>query len=413
MRRRKNKLLLICILLSGSGLAQQFHYSASLDVVSQDGFYSIPVTPSLSSNLKTDLSDIRIADEKGQWVPHIINWSQKNAATTNRYFELPVIKKENINTATILFVNNAAKKNLSGLFLLIKNSAAGRTVIVSGSDDQTSWFSITDSISLKASLLSDGRPAFAIAFPVVNYNFFRVTIYNGRNDPLNILNVIYEAPDDHAMAETYIPNPSLKFIQNDSAGYSLVRIENPDSFHVNRWNLSVSSPKFFERRARLYSGSSGDRIQDLLRSAPLREYILTSEGSTDGYETPWIKNIVFYLLIENRDNPPLKITVINTEQIRKELVTYLEKGKRYHLLFDDPKAIPPDYDLQIFKHEIPGSLVSLNIAGKVAIHSLIGTNNKSGRRTWIWPVMIAVLITMGFFTWSLIRDMKKQNSTRK
>ena len=413
MRPAKNRLLLVCLISSCCGTAQQFHYTASLDLVNQDGFYSIPVTPSLSSCLKTDLNDIRIIDEKGQWIPHIINWSQKNAAITNRYLELPVVKKENNNAATTVIVSNTAKKNLSGIFLLIKNSAAGRTVVVSGSDDKLNWFSITDSISLKASLLSEDKPAFAIAFPVVNYNFFRISVYNGRNDPLNIQKVIYESQDDHAISESYISNPPLKFNQNDSAGFSVVRIENPDSFHVNRLNLSVSSPKFFERRASLYNGNSGGRIQDLLMTRPLREYILTSAGIKEGYETPCIKSNYFYLLIENRDNPPLKISGIGTEQVRKELIAYLEKGKHYRLLFDDLKAMPADYDLQIFRNEIPRNLMTLNAGEKVVITSLVNSNKKIDRKRWIWPVMITVLIIMGFFTWSLVRDMKKQNTRAK
>ncbi len=86
---------MIALLVSCCATAQQFQYTAMLDTVGKDGFYSIPVSPELSSYIKTDLSDIRIADEKNQWIPHIINWSLKNIDVDNVYYELPVIKKKN------------------------------------------------------------------------------------------------------------------------------------------------------------------------------------------------------------------------------------------------------------------------------------------------------------------------------
>ncbi|MEJ0104684.1 MAG: hypothetical protein WDO19_19945 [Bacteroidota bacterium] len=95
-----------------------------LDTVGKDGFYSIPVSPELSSYIKTDLSDIRIADEKNQWIPHIINWSLKNIDVDNVYYELPVIKKKNTKNSTIIIVNNPGKNNVSNLFLELKNTAA-------------------------------------------------------------------------------------------------------------------------------------------------------------------------------------------------------------------------------------------------------------------------------------------------
>ncbi len=53
--------------------------------------------------MKPDLSDIRIVDEKGQWIPHIINWSLKNVTNHNLLLDLPVLSNNKGDQATTQF----------------------------------------------------------------------------------------------------------------------------------------------------------------------------------------------------------------------------------------------------------------------------------------------------------------------
>ncbi|MES1221566.1 MAG: hypothetical protein ABUT20_39060 [Bacteroidota bacterium] len=412
MRKKKNKFLLLGLFLSYYGQAQQFHHTALMDRISKDGFYSIPITPVLSGYLKTDLSDIRIADEKGQWVPHLTNWSLKNTIIHNVYVELPVIKKENTDAATIIVAGNTGKRNLSNLFVIVKNTSASRKVVLSGSDDQKNWFTITDSLFLKASMILENKPAFNIEFPVVNYNYFKIALFNGESDPLNIQQVMSDVPGDSRITETFIENPASRFTQKDTAGFSVVRIENPGPFHFNRFKISVSSPRFFDRRARLYHNAAKESINSILHTAPTEEYVLSSRNA-DSYETPVLKSKVFYLLIENGDNPPLQITGVETNQVKKELIAYLEKGHDYKLFFDDSAAKEPDYDLKKFRDIIPDSLVQLSMDKIITVAPAVTdkTEIRNDRKQWIWPAIIAVILLLSYFTRSLIRDMKKRNNS--
>ncbi|MEJ0104683.1 MAG: hypothetical protein WDO19_19940 [Bacteroidota bacterium] len=206
--------------------------------------------------------------------------------------------------------------------------------VISGGDDQKSWFTITDSILLSApEIIAGNKPAFKISFPFVNYNYFKIIIFNGKNDPFNIQEVMNDGPGVMEKKERFITNPQPIFTQKDTTGFSLIRIENPKPFHFNKLKISVSSPKFFDRRAKLYAGSSAENINSLMRLRPVKEYILTS-GNTEDYATSWMKDSLFYLLIENKDNPPLQIKDITTEQISKELIAYLEKESNtgYYLI---------------------------------------------------------------------------------
>ena len=52
--------------------AQNFTEKANLQSITTDGFYSISITPQLSSYITVDYKDLRIADDKSQFVPYVI-----------------------------------------------------------------------------------------------------------------------------------------------------------------------------------------------------------------------------------------------------------------------------------------------------------------------------------------------------
>jgi hypothetical protein len=58
------------------------------------------------------------------------------------------------------------------------------------------------------------------------------------------------------------------------------------------------------------------------------------------------------LMIENGDNPPLKIQSITLEYAADTLIFEPAKGKTYDLLYGNPNAPKPQYDLEQFKSEI-------------------------------------------------------------
>lgn len=410
MQRKRNSIWALSLLLSCCVQAQQFRHSCVLDTVKETGFYSIAVSPQLSAYIKRDLSDIRISDEKGQWIPHIINYPAHNRTTDAfLYSTLPVIKKESVNSKTVLIIHNPGIEKISNLYFTTKNTSASRFAALSGSDDNKTWFSIADSLLLrKPELFADNKIALNITFPLVNYAYFRVTIDNGKNDPLNILEALSYGPALPDSSQRFIENPKASFQQTDSAGFSLIRVDNGYNFHFSKLNIHISSPKYFERRTRLYISHPGN-IHSLLQSQPVADFIISS-GNYKGYEVPLLKDSVFYLLVENNDNPPVRVEVISTEQENKEIIAYLEKGKNYQLMFDDLNGVAPTYDLRQFQSVIPKSIQRLKTGDikTISTNSII-SQSKKNTKWWIWPTILLVIILLGYLTWSLTKDMKKSS----
>jgi hypothetical protein len=404
--RKCNSIMVIGLFLSFCTQAQQFRHRCPLDTVKETGFYSIVISPELSAYIKTDLNDVRIADEKKQWVPHIINYPAQNKPADSVYTMLPVIKKESNNSKTALVVRNPLHITLSDLYLTLKNTAASRFAALSGSDDNKKWFTIADSLLLKQPFyFPDQKVALNISFPPVSYAYFRITIDNGKKDPLNLLEVLNYGPVLQDSVQHFIENPPASFQQTDSTGFSLIRVINRNNFHFSKLNIQVSSPKYFERRTRLYR-SPVSSILSALQATPINDFLISS-GNYKGYDVSLMKDSVFYLLVENDDNPPVRVEAISTQQESKEIIAYLEKGKNYQLLFDDLNAIAGTYDLKHFKDLIPKSSQRLKTGIVTAISNPTIIQARKNMDWWIWPTVLGVIILLSYLTWSLTRDMKK------
>jgi hypothetical protein len=70
---------------------------------------------------------------------------------------------------------------------------------------------------------------------------------------LNILEALNYGPTLPDSIQRFVENPKARFQQTDSTGYSLIRVDNGANFHYTKLNIHISSPKYFERRTRLYT----------------------------------------------------------------------------------------------------------------------------------------------------------------
>jgi hypothetical protein len=246
-----------------------------------------------------------------------------------------------------------------------------------------------------------------INFPPGNYKYFRLTIYNGKKEPLNILSVRSSSGSSPFDIPGFIViNPSPVFSQTDSGGYSLIKITNIRPFHITKIKLSMKGSLFYKRQVKLFTEIKPGLIETW-SSESLASFTMSSDDFS-GYTISLLKSAIFYLLIENGDNPPLKIASISTEQINRRVIAQLEKGKTYSLLLDNPAATAPDYDLQHFRERIT-DIIPIKIQSIIALpQPETVAAKKQADKWWIWPVIILVVLLLAILAWKLTTDIKRQ-----
>jgi hypothetical protein len=408
MMRKKWINLFVCSLIAVCSTAQTggYKFYTQLDSVKASGFYTIELTPELNAHLKTDYSDLRIVNDSGRWVPHVM-YSDKNNQFDVVFMDLKFVKTENDKSKTILLIENRFDI-ISNIGLTIRNTNAERFCTLSGSDDNINWFVINDSILINPSFDNTNTTnTFILNFPWSNYKYFKLIIYNNNKDPFDIKDVTTRTPpvlELYSLHES-MQNPLSKIEQKDSAKISYIKIIQAQPYHFDHISFKLSGAKYFSRKADLYipenSTHSFSRPGRLLQSFNL------SNNSTLQFKVPLCNVSIFYLLINNEDNIPLTVNEVKTNNSYHSVTSYLEKGNNYKLILGNLSATAPNYDLVKLAKEMPGKILK---PGKIiAIENNMPEVIPAKNNKWLlWAALIAALFILLLFTQKMIKEVNKR-----
>ena len=403
---KRNSATILIILCCLFARAQQFNYRSTLDSIASSGFYTITITPELSAHLKTDLSDLRVVNNRDQWIPHIIRYPHPEKVT-DQQTNLDFSSSRDASSSTVLLIENKGNSLISQFFLRLKNAAAARMTSLSGSIDNKTWFIIADSLLLSSadSYVKDENIK-TINFPPTRYKYYKLTIRNGGKDPLNIVGINGTAmPEADGVSEVE-ENPIPIFNQRDSGKLTVIEVNQRAAYQFDQIVLEVKRPAYYDRLVRVYF-SINPGILQTWQSTPIEEFTISS-GRNLPYALSLAKAKRFYILILNQDNPPLQITNVKTLQRVRQAVAYLEKGIRYQLLLDNPDAKAPEYDLNHFHTSIPPQSTTLHIGEIVAI-PVVSNDARHPSGWWIWLTIAGIILLLAYLSWGLTRDLKKKN----
>jgi hypothetical protein len=399
MTAQKNRsiLFLTTLLVSVSVRAQQFSEKAIFGTVSQTGFYAINITPELSAYAGKDFSDLRIVNEKGQFMAYLIR-SKTPQFYGNTYNEFPILKNEVTDSGkSIIVIENKNQEKLFDIAVWIRNAAVSRKADISGSDDMIKWYTVAEGLDLEKKVVTENDKYIqTIEFPVSSYRYFKIIIENGKNNPLNIIEARRYIETQHKYDNSYLLNPAVNFIQIDSSNHnSYIKVHQNAPYHIDKVTIKINGPKFFSRKAEI-----------VLRNA-ISDFQISSDSSFVFY-VPTFNDMDWYIKINNGDNSPLRITNIITEQESKQIVTFLEGGKNYHLLMNNSLATRPVYDLQQFKDSISVNIPDLHILSIQKINDKAQITSSNIFEKWLWPLIIIVILVLAIFTFYLSKEVERK-----
>lgn len=410
MKESRNKLLYL-ILLSAVTANAQFQYKAPLTKAANTKFYAIALKPELSSYVKTDFSDLRIADAMGRWVPHII-YRPFDKQATNTIIVHTILLTENGKTSTAVIIKGDLERSINIFTLKLKNADVERKAVLSGSDDKQNWFIIAEGQQLKSVTQNNSSTnQQKIYFPSSKYAFYKLVIDNEKKDPLQILEVMSEILNEELKeikgdsGKDYTINPTPVLKQTEQGKFSIIKIELQQSYIIDFLKYTITGTKFFSRKAKLFSLLNND-VEKTWYTLALSDFTIDSDKPLEIKLQASQKHKVLYLVVYNGDNPPLVFNTITTQQVTTFLITELQAQKEYELRFGDSAAIAPLYDLDKFARRITNEKIEQLQYQKIA-RVTAAAPRKIINNWWIWPAIITVLGLLGFLTWKLTAEMKK------
>jgi hypothetical protein len=410
MRKKRISILFFSIItVCCNAQTGGYKFYSQLDSVKKSGFYSIELTPELTAHLKTDYSDLRIVNDSGKWVPHVLHFPEGEVVNDVINFDLKFTQLENNKANTSLIIVNG-KNIISNIGLVINNTLAERFCTLSGSDDSKNWFVINDSVLINPKPAETGTTnTFFIAFPPSNYRFLKIVIRNNNKDPFEIRRIVQSSTA--ALPVNYQPksfqNPAVSISQKDSGKISYIKISQQQPYHFDNISLKLSGVKYFFRKADLYIPDGNNH--SFSNPGQLLHSFTISNNSTLQFKVPLSNATIFYLIINNEDNLPLKVAEVNITVNSHYITSYLEKDNNYKLILGNKLATFPIYDLSNIYTKISDSIPLLSAGNATALKENSITVKPVKNNKWIlWTAIIAVLFILLLFTKKLVGEVDKR-----
>lgn len=410
------KAFLLCSTLGVQ--AQVFSHKAKINAVPKSGFYRIPLTTNMAALSQAEWQDVRIFDAKGKEVPYILrreNPYQNNDSYTALNIQLASTEA----VWQTLVVENPTKIKLNHILLDMQNTETDRTIRISGSNNNETWYGIRDSVNFTVwGNANETTLRKAIQFPASNYSFFKIDIELKNKEPLNISQAGYSVDTQYKPSYNRVNN--MKYTLKEVGHKTHIDVNMLGQNHIDRLVFYVHEPSLYQRDVTIKTNVQyrSSKYYSLSRSKHQRnaehydENVLTlnsHEGSALNTQFILGRNHQqqFSLDIENNNNPPLQIDSIVAEQLNAYLVAELNSGAPYFLYLGDSNINAPVYDLVYFEKNIPAKLSDAAVDEPILKEArLAGENQHKNEQYKLWSAMGILAVFLLFITRNLMKKIE-------
>lgn len=389
--------LLAFVLLAHTSLAQ-FKYQRSLQDVSSEGWYRVPLTNDVLGKLNSTFNDVRLYHLEGAdtaEVPYLLRIS-------NDVFHTEPVELTPFNTShkgTTLFLTIKLKPNQlvnSALFNFRQLNYDAR-ITVEGSSNQAEWFTLTEDERVIS--LQEGAIRYqynTLYFPSSGYTYIRFTV---KNDSLLTL------------ASVRFSNNSLQPGTYSTLSASFTRKETSSK----ETELIVTFPGKALLSKLILEAEPGQRFYRSIRVDEITDSVKTDKGWQYQYSmlhtgtfTSFRQDTLILdpqmvsklrMTIVNQDNEPVNIKSVTGHSPEVIVVASLKPGK--HILnYANGTIGSPQYDLAHFEKEIPSSLPSLTLSEELSLHNAPHEPVEAWfeSKYWLWGILLVIIALIGFAT---------------
>lgn len=390
----------------------QWVAEAPLPVVSDSGYYSIPLPPEITALMGNGFNNVRIIDEAGREVPF---WTGEisDRGLDAEWIDYKLQTTYKKGCCTILTWTNPEKVFLDRILIEMKVAETRKKASLVGSDDGQMWYALKDSFMLGGSTGGIKTSTHEVPFALSNYGWYRITVEDPKSAPLNIVYAgYYKLPEKKE--EKYIEVPIESMTTSDSVKdhSTWITIAFDTAHYIERMDFEIIGPKFYKREAIVYQREEfqtkkGQR--EYLNPMHRFDIISTHQASID-----WnFRKDKMYVKIMNKDNQPLQVKSVKAWQRIRHMRSWLEPGHTYKLAVGADSLKDPEYDLEYFWREFPEELDQLKPGPvKVLIKPSIATTTPTyfTNRNIIWVAIILVVVVLGTMS---VRMLRENESHRK
>jgi hypothetical protein len=386
--------------------SQHFKYKKPINTPTK-GWYEIVLDKDVYLHASKDLSDLRIlgVNANGDTIeaPYILeNYVDLANSSTISIKPFNLVTNERGYYATFKVPE---KEFIAQCELLFDNNNYDWLIQLEGSNDEQSWFTITD--KQRIIKIENEQIHFnhcRLQFEPTNYSYYRIWVKSPSEKPKLASVSITTSQPKQAKISTYSIKPKFKLTEKNKSTYIEVKLPSP--IPVNSLSISFQEDFDFYRPATIYYGSVDSTLSDEGIVEHFEKETSAIFTSTNRVPIQLEQTITDRILIsiENQDNMPLHIGSLTIIALNYKLITRISKSSNYSLYYGDNNLYFPQYDIVQFKESIPTKLNSTTLSKEESIEQeKIPIGNKPVSKIWLWALMFVLIGVMFFFSIKMLK----------
>lgn len=408
----KTKIPLIWLFLVLSSLSfgqyNDYRYNRKISSI-KDQWHKIELPDDIFSKVSRDLSDIRILGITNKndsiEVPFVLQETREYQSEKNIPFTL-INQAKNENGFFYTF-QIPTESTINQINLEFKKQNFDWRISLEGSQDQKEWFSILQDyriLSIKNDLTEFDYTR--LIFPDARFRFYRLMIKTNTNPELVSSQVVLKETQP-GIYKKY-PVNTVEINEEKQSKRTIVDITLKLSAPVSCIKLYVKDSVDYYRPLYIQYITDSAKTPDGWNYlyGKLQTGIVNSfEKNEFAFESQTCRKI--RLIIDNNDNMPLQIDSVSIEGYRHLIIAQFDQPATYFLFYGQPKAVKANYDISRFTEKIPTNLLPLELGEEqlnIAAPSASGALFEN--KIWLWLLMTLIIITLGWFSFSMMRDKK-------
>lgn len=401
----KKYLLILSIFTFTIGAWAQKTWTADIEPVTLSGYYNIELDQHLVGGASSNFSDLRILTTKdggvATEVPYFVR-SVSPVEATNE-FETYKLKENSVkDSLNVIVVDNSVKEMIDRFYVVYKNADVKIDMAIRGSDNLKQWYVVKKKGSASNFGSSQGTDAVLILdLPKGDYKYYEIALSNDQQSPLDVRFV--GKMNSSSIYGQFVELNVGQFVQKeDKENHTILSFPQlTDAYKISKLEIAVDDKVVYLRNAEIRDSLTYNRSSIRLSSKSDNTFFLDDfkmQNSTT-------------INIDNRDNPPLKVTSVRVYGLKRFICAHLDSEKKYSIAIDAGKYTFPSYDIQQFKNDLAVDLMEVatnNVKSeKIEIEANVRERMFIEEPIVLWSVIIGLGLFLTFICVKMVKKMKE------
>ncbi|WP_179347792.1 DUF3999 family protein [Winogradskyella pacifica] len=384
---------------------ESYNYKRPLNEVN-DEWHKVALPDAVFGKVNSDLSDLRIYGvTKTDTIeaPYLLQVLSEKIVSKTISFDI-INKTKGLNGHYFTFQLNS-EDIINQIHLNFKEQNFDWRIELQGSQNQQEWFTILEDYRIMSIKNETTDFKFTkLDFPDAKYRFFRLLVKQKDQPELQSAQLFKYEITEGSFVNHAIKTMAITDDKKQKA--TVINLGLEQSVSISQLHIDVGNTFDYYRPLKIEYKSDSIKTEKGWKYS----YTTIKNATLNSLEANRFKisNTIakhLKITIYNGDNQPLTIKDISVKGYEHQLVGRFTEPADYMLVYGNPAASTPNYDIAKFETKIPKALKALKIGAEQIIIKQKQAKVKPlfENSYWLWAIIIVVILILGGFTLKMLK----------